>query len=98
VDFKSLSPDQAKRARGVIELRVEPNDRAYLGMLLDLLPAEGWFSRKTYGDEAVGAAFYILGHARPQVQHQLLPAIEKMATTGDADPAQVAVLRAKMGL
>src|SRR5215212_2823851 len=28
VDFKNLSPTEAQRARGVIELRVEPNDRA----------------------------------------------------------------------
>lgn len=96
VDFKSLSPSDAERARGVIELRVEPNDRAYLGMLMDMTPPEGWFSRKTYGDEAANAAFYILGHARPQVQRDYLPAIEKMAASGDADPAQVAALKAKM--
>ena len=96
VDFKNLSPTEAQRARGVIELRVEPNDRAYRAMLLDLLPDEGWFSCKTYGQEACAAAFYILGHAPPAMQRQLLPAIEKMAASGDVDPAQVAALKARM--
>ena len=96
VDFKSLTPTEAQRARGVIELRVEPNDRAYRAMLLDLLPDEGWFSCKTYGQEACAAAFYILGHAPPAMQRQLLPAIEKMAASGEADPAQVAELKARM--
>ena len=96
VDFKSLSPADARRAHGVSELRVEPNDRAFRSMLLELLPPEGWFSCKTYGAEACAAALYIVSHASPDFQRRLMPAIEKMAASGEADPAQVATLKAKL--
>ena len=73
--------------------RMMRGDSARTRWLQGFITARGWPSRSTYGDSAVKAAFLIVQHSPDYAfQEQMLPVLEKAATTDDVRRQDVAML------
>lgn len=84
IDLSGLSPDDQASVRQTIDAEIETLSAQNVATLVSMVPAEGWFSSKTYGQEAATGAFLIVQHADTPLQRQFLPAIEAMAQRGEA--------------
>lgn len=97
-----LTPELVKAAFAAIAARAKPIDQRNRDAVMGMLPEEGWFSIAAYRKEAAEAAFHIINHADADAQRQVLPAIERMALRGEADPTNFATmydkLQIKLGL
>lgn len=92
VDRSGLSPDQGRALQAEIGQGVLAINAANVAALLTLVPAEGWFSSKTYGQEAATGAFLIIQHSNPDLQRRFLPAIEAMVAKDEALGSEYALM------
>jgi hypothetical protein len=90
--LEGLSAEEVREAYAAIVARTEPIDRLHRDQVLAMLPDEGWFSFSAYGHEASKAAFHIINHSDHETRLKVLPAIERMAAAGEADPTAFAAM------
>jgi hypothetical protein len=90
--LEGLSADEIRAAYAAIVARTEPIDQRNLEQVMAMLPEEGWFSFSAYGRAAAEAAFHIVNHSDLEFQLRVLPALERMAAAGEADPADFATM------
>lgn len=96
LELEGLSEDEIKSVYAAITARTTPIDRRNRDEVLRMLPKAGWFSITAYGPKAAEAAFHIINHADIEAQQRVLPALERMALQGEADPADFATMYDKL--
>lgn len=94
--LEGLSEGEIKSAYAAITARTTPIDRRNRDEVLRMLPKDGWFSITAYGPKAAEAAFHIINHADIEAQQRVLPALERMAMQGEADPTDFATMYDKL--
>ena len=94
--LEGLSGSEIKSAYAAIIARTTPIDRRNRDEVLRMLPKDGWFSITAYGPKAAEAAFHIINHADIEAQQRVLPALERMAMQGEADPTDFATMYDKL--
>lgn len=93
IDWAQLSPEERAQARKAMAAAIEPVDQANMAELRKLLPKQGWFSRREYGDKATDAAFHILQHSDDiALKKRLLPHIQAAALAGEIDGTDFAAM------
>ena len=90
--LEGLSAEEVREAYAAIVARTEPIDQLHRDQVMAMLPAEGWFSFSAYGREASEAAFHIINHSDDETRMAVLPALERMAAAGEADPVDFATM------
>ena len=90
--FEGLNADEIRAAYAAIVARTEPIDQLHREQVMAMLPEEGWFSFSAYGRKAAQAAFHIINHSELEWQLKVLPALERMAAEGEADPTAFATM------
>lgn len=90
--FEGLSAEEIKASYAAIVARTEPIDQRHRDQVMAMLPEKGWFSFSAYGHKAAEAAFHIINHSDLETRLQVLPALERMAAAGEADPADFATM------
>lgn len=95
IDFTALPADVAKAAHDAVRVITESRDAANLARLKQLMPAEGWFTRSEYGDEAAQSAWLIVHHAinsETQFMKDVLARMERLLSGGDINTQDYAYL------
>lgn len=83
VDLSGLSPEDRASARVEADARLKAISDETVGIVLSLVPKDGWFSGKVYGEEAAQGAFLTVQHADTALQKRFLPAIQAMSERGE---------------
>lgn len=94
--LEGLRDGEVKSTYAAITARTTPIDRRNRDEVLRMLPKDGWFSITAYGPKAAEAAFHIINHADIEAQQRVLPALERMAMQGEADPTDFATMYDKL--
>uniref|UniRef100_B0T9I7 Uncharacterized protein n=1 Tax=Caulobacter sp. (strain K31) TaxID=366602 RepID=B0T9I7_CAUSK len=84
IDLSGLAPEDQAAARKIVSTEIKALNTENVSALVSLVPTEGWFSSKTYGQQAATGAFLIVQHADTPLQKRFLPAIEAMAQRNEA--------------
>jgi hypothetical protein len=84
IDLSGLMPDDQAAARGVVSTEIKALNAENVSVLVSMVPPEGWFSSKIYGQNAATGAFLIVQHADTPLQKRFLPSIEAMAQRNEA--------------
>jgi hypothetical protein len=92
VDFTKAPEAERKAARAAMGAAIDQVDDAAEAEVLRLVPAEGWFARSKYGEEAARAAFLIIQHSTIENWRRFLPVIERFVARGEADGNSYALL------
>ncbi len=92
VDWSDLSDDDRKAARAEADALIAALSDETVRTVVSLVPAEGWFSNKIYGQDAATGAFLVVQHADTALQKRYLPALEAAANRGEALKWQYAML------
>ena len=90
--LEGLSAEEIREAFAAIVARTEPIDRRHRDQVMAMLPDEGWFGFSAYGRKAAEAAFHIINHSDHETRLKVLPALERMALAGEADPTAFAAM------
>ena len=98
LDLSTLSEADKQRMWADIWGQIGPIDRQNQMLLLQMLPAEGWFPISRYGREAANAAFLIVQHADQSLWRRFLPTIEAMVMTGEAEGPAYALMYDRLAL
>ena len=92
VGLSSLSAADRAAADALIAAEMSRISAANVQALVGMVPPEGWFSSKVYGDDAATGAFLIVQHADTGLQKCFLPAIEAFARRGEAKWSEYALM------
>lgn len=84
MDLSDLSPGDQVAVRHAVDAEIKSLNEENVAALVAMVPEEGWFSSKAYGQEAATGAFLIVQHADTPLQKRFLPTIETMAQRGEA--------------
>lgn len=92
VDLEGLTEPEQREARAIMDAEINRLNAENVEALLALVPAEGWFSSKIYGQEAATGAFLIVQHSDMDLQKRFLPTIEVMSERGEALKSEYALM------
>ena len=92
VNVAALPPDQRAAAFAAISAVIDPVDQANQQALLGMVPAEGWFLRSRYGDQAASAAFHIVQHGSEALWRRFLPVLEPLVRAGEVEGEAYAMM------
>lgn len=92
VDLSGLTEPERREAQAFMDAEIDRLNTENVAALLAMVPAEGWFSSQTYGQEAATGAFLIVQHSNMDLQKRFLPAIEAMADRGEALKSEYALM------
>jgi hypothetical protein len=92
IDFSKIPEAERKYAYGAVWKQIAPIDDANQKALLAMLPPEGWFTISRYGHDGATAAFLIVQHADLDLQKRFLPTLEKLASQGEVDGGDYALM------
>ena len=92
VDLSNLSEADRAAARAEANALIDAISDETVRTVVSLVPAEGWFSNKIYGQEAATGAFLAVQHADAALQKRYLPALEAMGERGEALKWQYAMM------
>ncbi len=100
VDVSALPEDQRGAAWAAMWSEINAHDLADQAELKSLIPADGWFKKSVYGDEAVTAAFLIVQHAvnDPTLMRQTLAKLGEYTSVGEAKGGQYALMYDRVAL
>lgn len=90
--LEGLSAEEVRQAYAAIVARINPIDQRHRDEVMAMLPDDGWFSFSAYGRKASEAAFHIINHSDDETRIAVLPALERMAAVGEADPVDFATM------
>lgn len=96
--ISQIAPDQRKATSSAVGAELMQVDQEILAELLRMVPAEGWFRRSVYGEEAATAAFTIVQHAGPEVQRRFLPILARLVPEGEVKPGAYAMMWDRLAL
>lgn len=91
-DLSDLPEADRHLVQGAMDAEVSRLNAENVQTLVDMVPAEGWFSTAIYGERAATGAFMIVQHADTALQKRFLPAIEAMAGRGEASKSFYAMM------
>ena len=92
LDLSDLSEPDQREARAFMDAEVSRLNEENVAALLAMVPAEGWFSSKIYGQEAATGAFLVIQHSNMDLQKRFLPTIEAMSERGEALKSEYALM------
>lgn len=84
IDLSGLTSEDQAAARTIMSTEIKALGAENVSALVSMVPTEGWFSNKTYGQQAATGAFLVVQHADTPLQKRFLPAIEAMAQRNEA--------------
>lgn len=84
MDLSGLAPADQIAVRHAVDVEIKSLNEENVAALVAMVPEDGWFSSKVYGQEAATGAFLIVQHADTPLQKRFLPSIESMARRGEA--------------
>lgn len=67
-------------------------DDRLLAELLAMVPAEGWFRKSVYGEQAASAAFLIIQHSDIEQWRRFVPVLEPLVATGEINGSQYGLM------
>ncbi len=92
-DVTSLTDEQVLLVNAAYRKMVADINLANIAILERMLPSEGWFSSKVYGQEAATGAYLVIQHSdNPALQKRFLPAMEKMVARKEALGSEYALV------
>lgn len=91
-DLSDLPEIEQRQVQGAMDAEVSRLSAENVQTLVNMVPAEGWFSTTVYGEEAATGAFMVVQHADTALQKRFLPAIEAMAGRGEASKSFYALM------
>ena len=91
-DLSDLPEVERREVQGAMDAEVSRLSAENVETLVNLVPAEGWFSTTVYGEAAATGAFLVVQHADTALQKRFLPAIEAMAERGEASKSYYALM------
>ncbi|WP_333591980.1 DUF6624 domain-containing protein [Brevundimonas sp.] len=92
LDSDGLSEAEADAARAEVDRELARLNAQNITALLAMIPEDGWFSSRIYGQEAATGAFLIIQHSDSVQQKRFLPAIETMVERGEALGSEYALM------
>lgn len=96
LDFSTLPPDQRSAAQAAIWEEIGKVDRRNQTRLLELVPADGWFT--SYGERPAAAAFLIVQHSNVELWRRFVPMLEPLAREGKVDGQDYALMYDRLQL
>lgn len=98
VDLSGLSPEDRTAARAEADAQLKAISDETVRTVLSLVPEDGWFSGKVYGEEAAQGAFLVVQHADTALQKRFLPAIRTMSERGETPRWQYAMMHDRVAV
>lgn len=98
IDFSRIPAAERRHAMTAIRQQIAPIDEANLKALLEMLPAEGWFTISAYGREAAEAAFHIVQHSDVEQWRRFVPVLEPLAARGEVEGSAFALMFDRLAL
>ena len=66
--------------------------------LIRMLPAEGWFYKSVYGEDAARTAFLIIQHADATLQRRFVPVLESLVASGEVEGSSYGLMYDRLAL
>ena len=85
VDVSVLPESERLAAARALWAPIAAMDERLLSELLPLVPEDGWFTRREYGERGSKVAFLIIQHSNVEQWRRFLPILEPLALTGEID-------------
>lgn len=96
LDFSALSSDQRPAAQAAIWQEIGRVDRRNQARLLELVPADGWFT--SYGERPAAAAFLIVQHSNVELWRRFVPVLEPLVREGKVEGEDYALMYDRLQL
>ena len=98
IDLSTLPPSDIPAANAAVWQTLGDLDRANAEALVAMVPAEGWFYRSVWGDQAAAAAFLIVQHSNLDLWRRFVPVLEPLVATGEVDGQEYALMYDRLAI
>lgn len=98
IDLTSLPEGEREAANAAMWAPLMAMDDKLLAELLPMVPAEGWFRKSVYGEQAANAAFLIIQHSNLEQWRRFVPVLEPLVAEGEVDGSQYGLMYDRLAL
>lgn len=98
IDLTGLPDDQRDAANHALWGTINEIDLRNQAELMTMIPAEGWFLRSVYGEEAAQAAFLIVQHGNVEMWRRFVPVLEPLVASGEAPGGAYALMYDRLAM
>lgn len=98
IDLTSLPEAEREAANAAMWAPLMAMDDKLLAELLPMVPAEGWFRKSVYGEQAANAAFLIIQHSDLEQWRRFVPVLEPLVAEGEVDGSQYGLMYDRLAL
>lgn len=98
INLHELPPEEIPAARRAMWAPIAKADEEHAEVLLTMVPAEGWFHRSVWGEEASSAAFHIVQHSNETLWARFVPVLEPLVATGEIDGQSYAMMYDRLAI
>ena len=92
IDLNVLPEADRAAANTAMWAPLMATDARLLAELLPMVPAEGWFRKSVYGEQAASAAFLIIQHSDIEQWRRFVPILEPLVATGEINGSQYGLM------
>ena len=98
IDLTVLPAAERDPAMAAMWAPVSAMDERLLDELLPMVPAEGWFRKSVYGEDASRAAFLIIQHANLEQWRRFVPVLEPLVAEGEVSGSQYGLMYDRLAI
>lgn len=98
VDLSVLPETERQAATQAMWAPLQAMDDRLLAELLEMIPAEGWFRKSVYGEQAAGAAFLIIQHSDLDQWRRFVPILEPLVVEGEVDGEEYGLMYDRLAI
>jgi hypothetical protein len=98
IDLTVLPEGERAVANAAMWAPLRAMDDRLLAELLPMVPAEGWFRKSVYGEEAARAAFLIIQHSDVEQWRRFVPVLEPLVATGEINGSQYGLMYDRLAI
>lgn len=92
IDLSVLPEAERAAANAAMWTPLMALDDRLLAELLPMVPAEGWFRKSVYGEQAANAAFLIIQHSDIEQWRRFVPVLEPLVAAGEINGSQYGLM------
>jgi hypothetical protein len=92
IDLTVLPEGEREAANTAMWAPLMAMDERLLAELLPMVPADGWFRKSVYGEQAASAAFLIIQHSDIEQWRRFVPVLEPLVATGEINGSQYGLM------
>jgi len=98
IDLSGLPEAERRVAEAAMWTPLMAMDDRLLAELLPMVPAEGWFRKSVYGEQAANAAFLIIQHSNVEQWRRFVPILEPLVATGEINGSQYGLMYDRLAI